>query len=185
MAEGGGGGGGSTPIIIDYGYNHRKFLDSLLAVKVVSGTDSLLFREKLSYDSAGQIIAQESQNSSQSTPLVQNYRYDRVQRLELWGTNTVGDSTAYEYDEVGNRTSDRNLYAYPGKVYTYNSVITPNRLQSFAETIGGDDLQHIQRLQRQRLDHRSTGLQRHGNLRREGRRGSLQLQLPGVELEVH
>ncbi len=91
-------------VVVNYDYNHRKWLDSLVATK---GTGKL-FREILTHDPTGQIIAQIWQHGG-GIRMKQNYAYDSTQRLTQWthGQETGGttDTTGYAYDNVGNRQS--------------------------------------------------------------------------------
>ncbi len=106
-------------VVVSYDYNHRKWLDSLVAMK--SGIK--LFREILSYDPAGQITQQVWQQGT-NAKRKQIYRYDSVQRLTRWtnGPQTGGttDSTTYAYDNVGNRQSVAATAA-PAETYTYTT----------------------------------------------------------------
>ncbi|MEP7218976.1 MAG: RHS repeat-associated core domain-containing protein, partial [Bacteroidota bacterium] len=94
-------------VLVRYAYDHRKWLDSLVATK---GTDTL-FRQALLHDNAGQITRQISrQYTGGSVADTQQYSYDGAYRLTrfdrrpgLSGTQPITER--YYYDKAGNRDS--------------------------------------------------------------------------------
>ncbi len=106
-------------VVVSYDYNHRKWLDSLVATK--SGIK--LFREILAYDPTGQITQQTWQQGT-NAKRTQRYTYDPMQRLTRWtnGPQTGGftDTTRYTYDGVGNRLTT-TATAAPAATYTYTA----------------------------------------------------------------
>jgi RHS repeat-associated protein len=84
-------------VLVSYAYNHRKWLDSMVATQSASP----LFKEVLGYDPTGQIVAQRFTHGT-GTEQTELYRYDSVQRLVCWVHGA--DSVSWSYDQVGNRT---------------------------------------------------------------------------------
>jgi len=119
-----------TPnVVVDYAYNHRKWLDTLVATR--GGTN--IFRQILRYDSTGQITQQRwRQGSGVYDSLL--YGYDAVQRLIGWGGPTSLTERDYTYDSVGNRLTNVVPDALSGLLtttYAYGTTSTgPNRLLS-------------------------------------------------------
>jgi len=79
-----------------FAYNRRKLLDSLVATR--GGTT--IFSQRLTYDLAGLVTAQEYRRGPGSAKR-QDYTYDPVQRLDSWTLDGV--TTGYEYNEIGSR----------------------------------------------------------------------------------
>jgi RHS repeat-associated protein len=99
---------------IDYAYNHRSWLDSIVAhTGAVLTTGNLLFKEALSYDPSGQIIQQRYQHGT-AAEQKQTYGYDSLDRLTTWTQNGGVDTTRYVYDAVGNRaTMSESFVSFP------------------------------------------------------------------------
>lgn len=99
--------------LVEYAYNHRKFLDSMATYQ--AGLP--VFSQQLEYDPSGQITAQDYTHYFGGTKR-QEYEYDSVQRLTAWTLGGVTES--YLYDEIGNRQQVGNsggpteTYAYTG-----------------------------------------------------------------------
>jgi RHS repeat-associated protein len=107
-------------VLVNYAYNHRKWLDSMRATKGGSN----IFLEVLSYDPTGQITKQVSQHGT-AMKQKQLYGYDSVQRLTYWTQGPVNstiqaDTTRYSYDAVGNRTKmEQSWIAQPDTYHPY------------------------------------------------------------------
>lgn len=89
----------SYPVIstlVEYAYNHRMFLDSLVASR--GGTT--VFSQRLGYDVDGQIRMQEYRHAAAGLKK-QIYHYDPLKQLTSWSLNA--QSTTYQYDALGNR----------------------------------------------------------------------------------
>jgi hypothetical protein len=119
-----------TPdVVVAYAYNHRKWLDSLVATRGAVN----IFREILTYDQTGQITAQRWRHDTSSYDSLL-YGYDAVQRLTAWGGPTSLTETDYTYDAVGNRTTTVAPDPLSGiltTTYNYGSYASgPNHLLS-------------------------------------------------------
>jgi RHS repeat-associated protein len=89
---------------VEYAYNHRKWLDSIVAhTGSVPTTGNLLFKQVLAYDPSGQVTQQRYQHGT-APEQKQEYAYDSLDRLTKWTQNNGADATSYTYDAVGNRT---------------------------------------------------------------------------------
>lgn len=82
--------------LVEYAYNPRKVLDSMIALK----NGAHIFTQRLEYDPAGEITAQEYQHGTGARER-QEYAYDSLNRLIAWQFD--GRAEYYQYDEVGNR----------------------------------------------------------------------------------
>lgn len=115
-------------VTVDYGYNRRKWLDSMVASRM----GMPIFAEHLSYDSAGRIVQQVWQHGM-APAQQQTYHYDKAARLDSW--RMLNDTVSYTYDAVGNRVdeSEQKLFGFGNTeaVYTYSSGA--NQLLSHAD----------------------------------------------------
>jgi|GEM_PF-1072303 len=113
-------------VLVEYAYNQRKWLTSLVA-RDTSSTLGMIFREQLSYDSTGQITGQRYKHGG-SNEQIQTYGYDDIDRLTWWTQNDGIDTVHYSYDAVGNRTKLRRSWdLYPE---TYSLIANRNQLES-------------------------------------------------------
>lgn len=131
-------------VLVKYAYNHRKWLDSLVATR----SGSSLFREVLSYDPTGQITRQVWQQGSNARQK-QQYSYDSLQRLTAWTkgpeqTGTVPpDTSFYTYDAAGNRLSLRESWRPQTETYLVSPFTSEgNQLigRRRANGMGGDTI---------------------------------------------
>ncbi|HVZ40827.1 MAG TPA: hypothetical protein VHI13_16225, partial [Candidatus Kapabacteria bacterium] len=115
-------------VLVGYAYNHRLWLDSIVASK----SGARLWKEALAYDPSGQITSQTSDHTV-APAVTQNYTYDATQRLTSWGSGA--DTWTYGYDSVGNRTTaafrqfghvpaSTSAYAYGGTAGGSNRLRT-------------------------------------------------------------
>lgn len=104
--------------LVEYAYNHRTFLDSLVARR--GGTT--VFSQRLGYDPTGQIRSQEYRHASAGTKK-QIYGYDPLDRLTDWSLD--GKSTNYRYDPLGNREA---VHRSSSPIETYSYYAGTNRL---------------------------------------------------------
>jgi hypothetical protein len=109
-------------VFVDYAYNHRKWLDSIVARQITGSSappdTTQLWKDVLTYDPIGQIM---SQGSTHNTPFsfpTQLYGYDSVQRLVSW-VKSPGVGAIYGYDDAGNRTG---TFSTNGAVRTVTST---------------------------------------------------------------
>ncbi|MBS1912964.1 MAG: hypothetical protein JST22_13340 [Bacteroidetes bacterium] len=122
---------GRPNVTVKYSYDHRKFLDTLLAKK---GSTTLFF-EFLTYDPTGQIATQEWKHGS-APKTRQRYTYDSVQRLARWtygvaSTVPATDSVNYSYDAVGNRQRTKlGASVYDTLLYTSGTSQLQNHTTS-------------------------------------------------------
>ncbi len=104
--------------LVEYAYNHRKFLESLVATR----EGKPVFAQMLRYDASGQIIEQEYRQGSGSAKK-QVYTYDGLDRLVGWSLE--GAATQYGYDPIGSR----ERVQHPGRpIETYAYAAGTNRL---------------------------------------------------------
>ena len=126
-------------MLVDYAYNQRKWLDSLVATR--GGTN--LFREALTYHPTGQITEQQWQHDTNARRK-QTYSYDSLQQLVKWTDGLVsstgaGDVTRYTYDNIGNRLASGLAPASGGAVtggYTYPTAANRLLASSVTDTTG-------------------------------------------------
>lgn len=86
---------------VDYAYNQRSMLDSIIATLNQAPLPPLLvFRERLQYAPGGEVLQQSYGRYGANTE--QDYTYDNLSRLTGW-TNGM-QATSYLYDALGNRT---------------------------------------------------------------------------------
>lgn len=104
--------------LVEYAYNHRTFLDSLVARR--GGTT--VFSQRLGYDPTGQIRSQEYRHASAGAKK-QTYGYDPLDRLTGWSLD--GKSTGYQYDGLGNREA---VQRSGSPIETYSYYAGTNRL---------------------------------------------------------
>ncbi len=103
--------------LVEYAYNPRTFLDSLIATR----NGSVLFSQRLRYEVDGQILVQEYQHGTDRKKQI--YRYDELNRLAGWTLD--GKSTGYNYDPIGNRES---VHRSNLPIETYSYYPGTNRL---------------------------------------------------------
>lgn len=128
-------------VTVDRAYNHRKWIDSIVA-RAAGG--SLIFSEKLGYDSTGRVVEQEwkrGTNPAQS----EHYYYDNNDRLTDWGGINSSQLTSYLYDRNGNRRTSYEPNLVTGQTstaYSYGVAgAYPNRLYATSTaTMGGQGL---------------------------------------------
>jgi RHS repeat-associated protein len=105
-------------VLVSYAYDHRKWLDSLVATQSASP----LFKEVLGYDPTGQIVMQRYAHGAGSDQ-TELYRYDSAQRLVRWVHGA--DSTSWGYDAAGNRSDQIRRVPLAGlrtDSYTYGGT---------------------------------------------------------------
>jgi RHS repeat-associated protein len=109
--------------LVSYAYTRRKLLDSIVAWQGATQ----LFRERLGYDSSGNVTSRAWLQSAAWPPAVktERYAYDGVGRLSAWWVGS--DTTRYSYDTWGNRVGWTNTIMATTGVGTYGNG-TPNRL---------------------------------------------------------
>src|SRR5690606_21080017 len=105
-------------VLVKYAYNHRAFLDSIVALRG-GGT---IFQQLLTYDASALIINQKYGHGMGQVHQ-QHYWYDPARRLVSWYLD--GSTTDYQYDEVGSRLAMAPANA-PAETYTYYTAT--NRL---------------------------------------------------------
>ncbi len=116
--------------LVEYAYNRRKFLDSMVATR--GGT--AVFSQRLEYDLVGQITKQHYEHGS-SGAKTQHYSYDPLQRLTDWAIS--GNTTGYMYDAIGNRNSVIRNTA-PVELYGYHSGTNRLSVRVQPDWLGGD-----------------------------------------------
>lgn len=120
----------SIDVLVQYAYNHRKLLDSLVATR----NGSAIFTQRLSYDPSGQIIEQSYQHGA--GPMKQQiYDYDRVQRLTSWELDGV--TTGYQYDQIGSRQQATRGTGMP-ESYGYWSGTNRLQYRKQPDVLGND-----------------------------------------------
>jgi len=85
---------------VEYAYNRRAFLDSLVAsVSRHPLPPQEMFAQKLEYSPAGEVLRQTY--GRYGARAEQDYAYDDLGRLREWTDGSL--TTTYEYDQLGNR----------------------------------------------------------------------------------
>jgi len=119
-------------VLVDYAYNHRKLLDSMVATRL----GSPVFRQEFLHDLSALIIDQKYAHGA-AQPHQQHYWYDPAQRLVSWYLD--GTSTTYEYDEVGSR--QRTIRDNePAEPYSYYSGTNRLQYRRRPDALGNDTL---------------------------------------------
>ncbi|MCW5883601.1 MAG: hypothetical protein KIT33_01380 [Candidatus Kapabacteria bacterium] len=107
-------------------YNPRGWVDQLTIREMVT-SPVVLFSQAFERNSIGNITKQTS-NRNGYDELVQDYTYDRLNRLIEWDESKYGTNEKYSYDKIGNRTS-HEINNMTMRDYVYNP--DTNRLNYF------------------------------------------------------
>jgi len=105
---------------IRWSYNPRNWVDSMVASREGRRT----FAEGLQYDASGRVVTRRTEQGSAGASS-ESYLYDNVHRLTDWGGGNSSNTTSYQYDSDGNRTSTSRPDALHGTVVETNSFAGP------------------------------------------------------------